>query len=78
VAVWPEADWIKKALVFVDEDVSTHVPLTVMVLGPCGSRELSAAVMLGYVPPLPPGQPTVTFAACAAAGAGRSNQDREH
>jgi hypothetical protein len=24
--------------------------------------------MLAYVPPLPPGQPTVTFAACAAAG----------
>ena len=47
---------------------STHVPLTVMVLGPCGSRVLSAAVMLGYVPPLPPGQPTVAFAACAAAG----------
>src|ERR1700730_4449992 len=47
---------------------SLHVPVTVMVLGPFWGSAASAALMLKYVPPLPPGQPTVTSDACAAAG----------
>jgi len=39
-----------------------------MVLGPVWPIAASAARMLEYVPPLPPGQPTVTFAAWAIAG----------
>src|SRR5467141_570189 len=50
------------------ETLSVQVPVTMMVLGPVWPTAFSASVMLVYVPPLPPGQPTVTFPARAAAG----------
>jgi len=50
LAVWPGADWIMSRSNLSMKMFSTHVPLTVMVFGPCGSRALKAVLTLEYTP----------------------------
>src|SRR5713101_7958940 len=63
VAVWPGAAWMVRRSCWKMKMFSTHVPLTVMVLGPCGSMALRAALILEYAPGPPPGHTTCRFAA---------------